>query len=307
MHRRTFLGSLSGFAAVCGALSAAPRAVGASGIQGRERELIVCGWDEVFILAVGEGPTPTARKTWSWRVGDSPEIPASLQKAFGTTDDCKSAEEGRVFISSSGGALAVIERGTKRALFHAPLTNAHTIEWLPDNRIAGAASTSTAGTGNRLVIFDRQTGRELASDELISAHGAVWDDGRNVLWALGGQVLRGYSIGARRGPARLDRMFELALPDAGGHDLRPIPGSSRLFVSTLRRCWYFDRDRREILPHDTLATQADIKCYDVHRDTKRVVYTQGEQPNWWTEHLRFQNPDGVIRLPGERLYKARWV
>jgi hypothetical protein len=42
----------------------------------RETELILCGWDEVFILALGEGQTPTYRKVWSWRVADSPEIPA---------------------------------------------------------------------------------------------------------------------------------------------------------------------------------------------------------------------------------------
>jgi len=213
----------------------------------------------------------------------------------------------RGVISSSGGALAMVERATKRAVFHTPLINAHTIEWLPGNRVAGAASTANDGTGNRLVIFDRATGKELASDPLPSAHGAVWDEPRNVLWALGGEVLRAYSIGDRSGPARLDRRFELALPDSGGHDLRPIPGSSRLFLSTLRRCWYFDRDRRDIMPHDTLAGEKDIKCYDVHAETRRVVYTQAEPPNWWTEHLRFQNPDDVIRLPGERLYKARWA
>jgi len=35
------------------------------------------------------------------------------------------------------------------------------------------------------------------------------------------------------------------------------------------------------------------KCYDVHAETRRAVDTKAEPPNWWTEHLRFQNPDGV--------------
>ncbi len=33
--------------------------------SGAETELVVCGWDEVFILALGAGATPAHRKVWS--------------------------------------------------------------------------------------------------------------------------------------------------------------------------------------------------------------------------------------------------
>jgi hypothetical protein len=271
-------------------------------------ELVVCGADEVFILALGAGATPAHQKVWSWRAADSPEIPAAMHAAFRTTDDCKPVDGGRrILISSSGGAIALVDRETRRALFHARVTNAHSIEMLPGGRIAAAASVSTAATGNRLVIFDGASGRELASDALRSGHGVVWDEARGVLWALGGDVLRAYTVGPAGGPVRLERTFELALPDEGGHDLIAIPGSSRLFVSAVRRCWYFDRDRRELSPHDALADQVNIKSYTVHPRTGRIAYIQAESPNWWAEHLHFRQPDGMLRLPGERLYKARWV
>src|SRR6185503_12299931 len=161
----------------------------------REAELVVCGWDEVFILALGEGQAPTHRKVWSWRAADSPEIPKDMHALFRSTDDCKPVDGGRrILISSSGGAVALVDRGTRRASFFARVTNAHSIEMLPGERIAAAASVSAAGTGNRIVIFDAATGKELASDELRSAHGAVWDDSRRVLWALGGDVLRAYTL-----------------------------------------------------------------------------------------------------------------
>ena len=150
------------------------------------------------------------------------------------------------------------------------------------------------------------SGQELASDVLRSAHGVVWDDARNVLWAVGGDVLRAYEIGTA-GSTRLERTFELPLPDGGGHDLAPIPGSSHLFVSTLRRCWLFDRDRRTLVAHDIIAALANVKSYAVHPRTRRVVYVQGESPNWWSEHLHFKAPDGQLHLPGEHLYKARWI
>jgi hypothetical protein len=287
---------------------AARRVAGPAATQEpQETELILCGWDEVFILALGPGATPAHRKVWSWRVTDSPEIPAEMRAAFRTTDDCKPVDGGRrILISSSAGAIALVDRETKRASFHARVTNAHSIEMLPGGRIAAAASVSTAPTGNRLVIFDAASGKELASDELRSAHGAVWDEPRNVLWALGGDVLRAYTVGAP-GATRLVRTFELALPDGGGHDLVPIPGSPRLFVSTSEHCWYFDRDRREIAPHDSIANLAHIKSYAVHPRTGRVVYIQAEGKDWWAEHLHFQRPDGTLRLPGEHLYKGRWA
>ena len=275
----------------------------------RETDLIVCGWDEVFILAIGDGDPPTHRRVWSWRAADSPEIPADMHGLFRTTDDCKPVEGGRkILISSSAGAVALVDRETRRASFFARVTNAHSIEMLAGGRIAAAASVSTAGgAGNRLVIFDAASGKELGSDELRSAHGAVWDQARNVLWALGGDVLRAYHVSDAADPTRLERTFEIALPSEGGHDLVAIPGTPKLFLSTVRRCFFFDRDRRELSPHDVLGEQSHIKSYNVHSRTGRVVYVQAEAPNWWSEQLHFQVPQGTLRLPGEHLYKARWI
>jgi hypothetical protein len=270
-------------------------------------ELVLCGWAEVFILAVDGDAAPSPTKVWSWRAADSPEIPASLHAAFRTTDDCKPVDDGRrILISSSAGAIALVDRETRRALFHARVTNAHSIERLPDGRLAAAASVSAAGTGDRIVIFDQASGRELASDALRSAHGLVWDAPRRLLWALGGDVLRAYDIGDAGGAARLARTFEVALPDAGGHDLTAVPDSPRLFLSTERRCWYFDREARQIVPHDTLAAEVGIKSYSISR-SGRIAYVQAEGTDWWAEHVHFQRPDGTLRLAGERLYKARWI
>jgi hypothetical protein len=273
-----------------------------------EQQLIVCGWDEVFILAVGEGLAPAHRKVWSWRAGDSPEIPAEMRELFRTTDDCKPVDGGRrILISSSSGGIALVERETRRASFFARVTNAHSIEMLPGGRIAAAASVAKDGTGDRIQIFDAASGKELASDPLRSGHGVVWDDGHGVLWALGGDVLRAYTIGPPGGPSTLVRTFELALPSEGGHDLVAIPGSERLFLSTVRHCYYFDRERRRLSLHDTLGNHGDVKSYDVHPPSGRVVYVQAERPNWWTEYLHFQRPEGRLRLPGARVYKARWL
>ena len=51
----------------------------------QESELIVCGWDEVFILSLGEGTSPAHRKVWSWRAAGSSEIAADLRPLFHRT------------------------------------------------------------------------------------------------------------------------------------------------------------------------------------------------------------------------------
>ena len=109
----------------------------------------------MFILALGGGAVPAHRKVWSWHARDSPEISTDLHSTFRTTDDCKPVDGGRrILISSSAGGVALVDRETRRASFQTQVTNAHSVEMLPGNRIAVAASVSTTSTGDRIVIFD---------------------------------------------------------------------------------------------------------------------------------------------------------
>ncbi len=272
-------------------------------------DLIVCGGDEVFILALAEQSGLPPRKIWSWRAAECPDIPESLKRRFQTTDDCKPVNGGRcILISSSSGAVALVERRTGRSLFHAEVVNAHSIEMLPGGRIAAAASVANSPAANRVILFDIAGRRELASDSMVSAHGLVWDDSRSLLWALGGSQLRAYRLANGAGDQDgLTGAFQTQLPDSDGHDLSPVPGTSLLFISTGKHCWHFDRNTRQIALHDTLKDAPNVKSYSIHPKAARVAYVQAEGRNWWAEHIHFHNPDGVLRLPGQRLYKARWV
>lgn len=269
-------------------------------------ELILCGAEEVFILPMGMEADVEPRKIWSWRAAQCPDIPASLVRAFRSTDDCKPVEGGKkILVSSSSGAVALIERETGRAPFSAAVINAHSVEMLPGGRIAAAASVNESPLANRIIVFDIASKRELSSDRLVSAHGVVWDEKRDLLWALGNDQLRAYRVA--EGDGRLGLEFQTKLPEDNGHDLTPMPGSPRLFISTGHRCWFFDRDTRQLVPHDVLGEMEKIKSYSVHPGTGRIAYVQAEGTNWWAQRVRFLNPEGVLQLPGQRLYKARWV
>ena len=303
-RRELLLAMMAGAAAMAGCSAGSSQA--AKNLR-PARELILCGADEVFILSLGgpDGLQPT--KVWSWRAADCPDIPEPLHKGFRTTDDCKPVNAGQsILISSSSGAVSLVDRKTGRASFRVPVVNAHSIEMLPGGRIAAAASTGNAPGANRVVIFNL-AGQELASDSLTSAHGLVWDDRRNLLWALGLDELRAYTLAGDDRQASLKLDYKVSLPDSDGHDLSPIPGTSRLFISTGRHCWYFDRDTRQFTPHESLANAAAVKSYCVHPATGQIAYVQAEGKEWWAPRIHLRNPTGTLHLPDLRLYKARWM
>ena len=270
-------------------------------------ELIVCGWDEVFILDMSREVHGLPTKTWNWKSEDREELPDSMKSRFKTTDECKAVNHGhRILITSSAGGVALIERATGEVLFYAAVPNAHSADLLPDNRLAAAASH--ARYGDRLILFDLNTpDRELYSDDLPWGHGVVWDKTRQVLWALSDEDIRVYNLDNwDTNEPSLSRSDTLKLPEGSGHDMYPVPNSSFLSISTEKHCWLFDRDRREFKPHPVLADEADVKSIAEHPETGQLVYVRADSNEWWSETIRFVNPARDLHLPGEHLYKARW-
>lgn len=273
------------------------------------RELVVCGWDEVFILDMNARPSP--KRIWSWRARDRRDLPDAYKTLFNSTDDCKPFDGGgRLLITSSGGAVALVDRAADRVVFYARAANAHSADLLPGNRIAVAASHDRQGKGDRLILFSvaESEREELWSDPLPWGHGVVWDDQRRVLWALADEDIRAYELHDWDSQEpRLHRRETIALPEAGGHELVAVPGTSRLAVSTANRCWLFDRDRKTFAPHPQLAGLARVKGISYHAPSGQIAYVQAEGENWWAERIRFLDPADVLHVPKEHFYKARWV
>ncbi len=267
-------------------------------------ELLCCGAGEVFILDVSDPATP--RKVWGWMAADRADLPEPLRKQFGSTDECKPVEGGaKILVTSSGGGVALVERASGRVLFHASVRNAHSAELLPRGRVAVAGSTGEGG--NRLVLFDlSESGKPLWHDGFPWAHGAVWDEARGLLWALGEKELRAYRLKDwETASPSLVRAETHPLPGDSGHELRPVPGAATLIVTANPGVWLFDRDRKTFAPHPVLGGLAGVKSVDIHPATGRTAYTKADT-SWWTERVRFLGPAGEVVLPGERLYKVRW-
>jgi Family of unknown function (DUF6528) len=270
--------------------------------------LLLCGMDEVFAIDPSSAETGSIKKLWSWRAKDHAELPKTVRDRFGTTDECKPVDGGKeILISSSGGACALVERASGRVLWYARVPNAHSLELLPHGRVAVASSVGTAG--NRLLIFDLAHSDEpVWETPLPSAHGVVWDEQRQRLWALGFQELRCYQLKDwESGQPSLTLESSTPVPDEDAHDLQPVPRGSDLTVSTAHHVWLFDREKKAFRLHPDLGGKAGVKCVSVHPVTGRVVFLQAEGGSWSGKSLGFLFPAGEAVLPDERLYKARWL
>lgn len=269
----------------------------------RPVEIICCGADEVAILEITA--PGKIRKVWAWKAPGTPELPADLRPAFRSTDDCKPVVNGRILVTSSSGGVALVERASGRALFWARVQNAHSAELLPGDRLVVAGSYGERG--NRLVLFSLDhPGREIFSTPLHGAHGVVWDPRRERLWALGDGDLKAYRLSVRNPeqPALIEAASH-ALPTPGGHDLRAVPGTPNLVVTTNTDVYLFDRRTGTFGAFPGLSGKKKVKSVDIHPRTGRILFTQADE-SWWTHTIRFLEPAGTIAGPGEKTYKARW-
>jgi hypothetical protein len=279
-------------------------------------ELILCGWDEVFMLDMSQPRDGRAKKVWSWQANGHAGLPWYQQKVgFGATSECKPVEGGaKILITSSGWGVgvALVERDTSTVLFHAVSENAHSADLVPGDRLAVATSGHEVGrpliNPDRLTIYDAKTaGKELYSTELPRGHGVVWDEARQVLWALSRGGLHAYGLAEWDSDSpSLEMVFMVDLPEGGGHDLYPVAGSSLMTVTTYRHCWLFDREKRSFELHPQTGETGKVKSISVNPVTGELAYVQAEGEDWWAERVHLRQPDSVLHLPGERLYKARW-
>lgn len=269
--------------------------------------LLVCGWDTVYLLETSATAEGKIEKLWTWDARQCKELPENIRATFKTTDDCKPLDGGsRVLISSSSGGCALVERPSGKAIWYASVPNAHSVELLPGDRIVVASSTHA--NGNRLVLFDVARSNEpIWETPLPSAHGAVWDEGRKLLWALGLKELRAYELRDWNGDKpSLAIHGTHPLPDADGHDLQAAPRSNDLIVTTGRHVYLFDREKREFRLHPELGDRVAVKSVSIHPATGRTAFVRATE-SWWSDTIGLLTPSGKIQLPGERIYKARWL
>lgn len=270
------------------------------------REIIVGGDDVVMILDFNNSADSVKKVNWYLKMSEVPDMPDIMIRHMKSVDDHKSVDNHtKILICSSSGGTLLVDRSTRKCLFYAITPNAHSVEYLPGNRVAVALST--ADKGNRLEIYDvERSNTVLFSDSLYSGHGVTWMTGRNLLYALGYDELRAYSLVNWDTPnPGLQLEEKWTLPETGGHDLY-APSENQLLISTSSKVWKFDLNSNAFEPFHPIANETNVKSVYYDEKADHVIYTKGEI-SWWTHNIYSINPTKKISIPEIDVYKVRVI
>jgi len=245
---------------------------------------------------------------WSWSPAESKEIDPAHHRWFGHLTDGKRVMEGTHLITSaSGGGIALIRIKDKQVPFYALAGgNTHSVELLPDGNLVSASST-----GNYLRVFSTDPAVSHAPNdvkytdiELFDAHGVTWDLRLKRLWAVGGKDLVRYRYNGNRQAPALVEDGRFPLPSGGGgHDLFPVPGTRRLFV-TGWDVWTFDTESGTFARLSSLP-RGCVKSIS-QREAGGPTILMAATESWWSDTIRFVGGEPSKTMPHARFYKARW-
>lgn len=266
---------------------------------------------EILILDPSADWSQPDAVRYRWSPSTAPEIPDAHRVWFGTPNECKPIMDQRhALVADSNGGVALIDMIAQCAVFYAFVGgNPHSAEQLPDGSIAVASSS-----GNRITLipafYTQQTEplpEMFFSTSLKNAHGVVWDDKREILWAIGLESLVGYTYNFNTRTPQLQHHITCDLPAFAqhGHDLIAVPDTDFL-ISTGVGVSVFDREHHVFV---LLADILNLKSISLTGSDKNcAIIAQKPTSHWWSDQICFLNSEFTPagKRPGARFYKGRW-
>ncbi len=270
-------------------------------------KIVVCGSNKVYIINLKNSTSRNQDIEWEWSADKATDVPAQYRtNYYKNIDECKPSRDGkRLYITASGGGVAVINIADKKVLFYAYVPQAHSIEELPGNKVAVISSTHDQGNAIDLFSISKNE-MSLFREEFISGHGLVWHLDREILFAWGGRELRAYSLeDVQTDHPSLVLQEKYYQPGTGGHDLSFMADSSALILTDTQNVWSFHIENKIFSAYKFLSGYKNVKSVSVNRTDNRILFMSPEE-SWWAFHVRILDPYNSIPMPEMKVYKARW-
>lgn len=290
-------------------------------VEDKRETLVVCGDNMIYMIdaekAVDEGFD--AAVTWSWDASSAADIVGGSMIRL---DDCKVVDGGTKILATSSYSWAVLlDIATKQVLWWSKSSkNAHSADLLPGGRIAVACANASNGLGNRVQIFDIGSPNEVKSYvELGSAHGVVWNDARQRLYAVGGSTLAVYELtdwDTDTPTLTLENTYDTSGYVTGLHDLTYVNETTLLLAGRKAAFLNLSTGKFVSLPHFNGSTGLKSVNYDNSKGD--CWYTDATDPkhqvdyDWATDTIFHTSDvtgnvvDRTISVPeGFNMYKVR--
>ena len=173
-----------------------------------------------------------------------------------------------ILFTSSSGYVGAASYPEEKCLWEVELkgTSPHSIEYLPNGLIAVASSGGSDTSKGFIRVYSTagKNGNLFAEANLVSAHAVLWDETREILWAMGSTQILAYEIGGDSATPTMKKIEAYGCNDMkGGHDLSAICGNDdRVWVggSIIR---VFDKTTGKLLNNYAGSSQVNsgsVKC-----------------------------------------------
>lgn len=171
--------------------------------------------------------------------------------------------------------------------------NPHAIELLPNGIVAMASSE-----GDRVRFFNpTDSFSETYDAEIVleDAHGVLWDDEREILYAIGSNTLEAYTVKQDNTKIKVTKVADqcATIPTEGAHDLSAdYSNPDRLILSTISKVYSYDKNTGEFTSayDEDMGQQVirNVKGVGNFKDGSMVyVYPDAKYYGWTTSSAVF--------------------
>ncbi len=225
-----------------------------------------------------------------------------------------------ICFTSSSGYVGIAGYPSEECLWEVELkgTSPHSIEYLPCGMVAVASSggSDTSKGFVRLYSTEKKNNNRYDEARLTSAHAVLWDETREILWAMGSSEIVAYEIGDDPAAPSLTKIASYGCSEMkGGHDLSAICGNDdQVWVggSIIR---VFDKTTGKLISNYAGSSQIEsgsVKCICSFPDgtAARTVAT-GVYADHNTDRFNLYEFHGSVAIAvgyifeGRAFYKAR--
>ena len=257
-------------------------------------QLIFCGDNMIYHidaeLALANGYKNAI--LWEW---DAKSEAATVGKGMIRLDDCKPVDNNTKILATSSQSYAVlVDYKTKKLLWYSNSSgNAHSAEFLPGNRIAVACSDG----GDCIQIFDvNLSNKVLFSTPLVSAHGVVWNQKTERLYAIGGTSLNIYKLTDWNTAApslTLEKTINTKSFVTGLHDMTLVDDNTLLVAGKNAAFFNIAQETFTKIPYfnATSTTGSGLKSVNYNPETGECWYTDAtgskRDPSWTMDDIRY--------------------
>lgn len=270
------------------------------------------------VIEVGSEPPADYRDAVVWRWDSRSVAPVlGISESQCRVGEGKPVDNNRkLLLSGATGWCVLYDRQTDGILWWSTsCPQVHSSDLLPNDRVVLACSSGADANCNKVQVYDLgQNNKVLCQYDLESAHGVVWNESTQRLYAIGGKSLKIYKLkNWESDTPELEEERTVETPKNSVHDLTAVNSHSLCIAGKSAYVYNTASGTFSELTHFSACTA--LKSVNYNEDTGEAWYTDATVPegdqDWTTQTLRHTSnvkngeADLLIRIPDLSVYKVR--